>query len=85
MQYISNLTKEQQRQLSRELQRNIVYCTETACMIADKYNVDRNEAIDLYMYLQKKYCNKHDLNKIDLKTVKLAQQIAMKLLKRGAE
>lgn len=82
MQYISNLTKEQQRVLSQRLQLNIVACTEMVCSIADSYNVDRNEALDLFMYLQKKYCDNYDFNKCELRREKLAEQILKKLLNK---
>lgn len=85
MKYINELPKEEQKKLSEALKIQIVTNTELVCMIADNYKVNRNETLDLYMYLQKKYCEKQDLNNRDLKSVKLAGKIAKKLLKRGAE
>ena len=84
MKYITDLSKEQLKQLSDELKRQIAINTDTVCLIADSYEVDRNETIDLYVYLQKKYCEKQDFIGKDLKFVKFAEKIAKKLLiKRG--
>lgn len=85
MKIIAELPRETQKQLSEALKIQMVTNAELVCMIADNYKVDRNETLDLYMYLIKKYCEKQDLNKMDLKSVKFAEKIAKKLLKRGAE
>lgn len=86
MKIIAELPKGTQKQLHRDLMRQMYVDTEFVCHIADSYGVDRNETLDLYMYLQKRYCEKEDLNNINLKAVKFATDIASKLFKkRGAE
>ena len=82
MKYITELSKEEQKQLSKALKIQIVTNTELVCMIADSHEVDRNETLDLYMYLQKKYCENRNLNHMELKSVKFAEKIAKNLLKK---
>lgn len=83
--FIPDLSKEQQKQLSCELQILLANNAEIVCLVADRYDVDRNETVDLYIYLQKKFCDKNDFNKKDLHFVKHATEAVKKLIlkKRG--
>ena len=53
MKYIFELSKAEKEQLRRVLRSQVATETKLVCMIADNYKVDRNETLDLYMYLQK--------------------------------
>lgn len=87
MKFISNLSKEQQKQISTDLGANLIVNVKMICSIADKYDVDRNELFDLWLHNVKDYFDKHDLNEqkdipkadVDKKKVKSILKYLIKL------
>ena len=63
MKYFTQLSKEQQKELSLSLQGTISANIQLICALADEYEVDRNEVFELYNTLFKNHIEKHDMNK----------------------